>query len=71
MRARSILRATLIYGEITLEALTTILLVSALAIKKTLGRTMSMKALAYIYSVFFAASAMEVGFINLLVTVAT
>jgi hypothetical protein len=31
---------------------------------------MSMKALAYIYGLFFVASIMEVGFINLLVTVA-
>jgi len=79
----SILRgATLIYGRINLEALPIILLVSApigiiegygiyLTIKKTLGRTMSMKALAYIYGVFFVASVMEVGFINLLVTVAS
>ena len=77
----SILRgATLIYGGINLEALPLILLVSApigiiegygiyLTIKRTLGRTMSMKALAYIYGIFFAASIMEVGFINLLITV--
>ena len=78
----SILRgATLIYGGINLEALPLILLVSApigivkgygiyLTIKKTLGRTMSMKALAYIYGVFFVASVIEVGFINLLTKVA-
>jgi hypothetical protein len=69
--------ATLIKGGITLETLPLILLVSApvgivegygiyLTIKKTLGRTMSMRALAYIYGVFFVASVMEVGFINLL-----
>jgi len=79
----SILRgATLIYGGINLEALPLILLVSApigiiegygiyLTIKKTLSRTMSLKALAYIYGVFFVASVMEVGFINLLITVAS
>jgi hypothetical protein len=79
----SILRgATLIYGGINLEALPLILLVSApigiiegygiyLTLKKTLGRTMSMKALVYIYGIFFVASIMEVGFINLLITVAT
>jgi len=78
----SILRgATLINGGVTLETLPLILLVSApvgivegygiyLTIKKTLGRTMTMKALAYIYGVFFVASVMEVGFINLLMTVA-
>ena len=78
----SILRgATLIYGGINLEALPLFLLVSApigiiegygiyLTIKKTLSRTMSMKDLAYIYGVFFVASIMEVGFINLLMMVA-
>jgi hypothetical protein len=73
----SILRgATLINGGVTLETLPLILLVSApvgiiegygiyLTIKKTLSRKMTMKALAYIYSVFFLASLMEVGFIHL------
>jgi len=75
----SILRgATLINGGVTFETLPLILLISApvgivegygiyLTIKKTLGRTMTMKALAYIYGVFFVASVMEVGFINLLI----
>ena len=74
----SILRgATLINGGVTFETLPLILLISApvgivegygiyLTLKKTLGRTMTMKALAYIYGVFFVASVMEVGFINLL-----
>lgn len=78
----SILRgATLMNGGVTLETLPLILLVSApvgivegygiyLTIKKTLGRTMTMRALAYIYGVFFVASLMEVGFINLLITFA-
>jgi hypothetical protein len=78
----SILRgATLINGGITLETLPLVLLISApvgivegygiyLTIKKTLSRTMSMKGLAYIYGVFFAASLLEVGFINLLLTAA-
>jgi hypothetical protein len=78
----SILRgATLINGGITLETLPLILLVSApvgivegygiyLTLKKTFGRTMTIKGLAYIYGVFFVASIMEVGFINLLITVA-
>ena len=78
----SILRgATLIYGSVTFEALPLILLVSApigiiegygiyLTIKRTLSRTMTMRALAYIYGVFFVASIMEVGFISLLVTIA-
>jgi hypothetical protein len=42
-----------------------------LTLKKTLGRTMSTKALAYIYGIFFAASVMEVGFINLLTLLAS
>ena len=79
----SILRgATLINGGVTFETLPLILLISApvgivegygiyLTIKKTLGRTMSMKGLCYIYGVFLAASIMEVGFINVLVTFAT
>jgi hypothetical protein len=79
----SILRgATLINGGVTLETLPLILLISApvgivegygiyLTIKKTLGRTMSMRGLCYIYGVFLAASIMEVGFINVLVTFAT
>jgi hypothetical protein len=32
---------------------------------------MTTKALAYIYGVFFVASVMEVGFINLLISFAT
>jgi len=79
----SILRgATLINGSVTLETLPLILLISApvgiiegygiyLTIKRTLSRTMTMKALASIYGVFFLASLMEVGFIKLLVTFAT
>lgn len=79
----SILRgATLIYGGINIEVLPLILLISApigiiegygiyLTIKKTLARTMSIKDLAYIYGVFFIASIMEVGFINMLILVAT
>jgi hypothetical protein len=78
----SILRgATLINGGVTLETLPLILLISApvgtiegygiyLTIKKTLSRTMSIKVLAYIYGVFFVASLLEVGFINLLITFA-
>ena len=79
----SILRgATLINDGVTFETLPLILLISApvgiiegygiyLTIKRTLSRTMTMKALASIYGVFFLASLMEVGFINLLITFAT
>ena len=78
----SILRgATLINGGVTLETLPLILLISTpvgiiegygiyLTIKRTLSRTMTMKALAYIYGVFFLASVMEVAFIHLLITFA-
>jgi len=74
----SILRgATLINDGIILETLPLILLISApvgivegygiyLTIKKSLSRTMSMRGLSYIYGVFFVASVMEIGFINLL-----
>jgi hypothetical protein len=79
----SILRgATLINGGVTLETLPLILLISApvgiiegfgiyLTIKRTLSRTMTIKALAFIYGVFFLASLIEVGFINLLITFST
>ena len=79
----SILRgATLINGGVALENLPLILLVSApvgiiegygiyLTIKKTLGRTITTKALSYIYTIFLLASVVEVSFINLLTTLAT
>ena len=79
----SILRgATLINGGVALENLPLILLVSApvgiiegygiyLTIKKTLSRTITTRALSYIYSIFLLASIVEVGFINLLTTLAT
>jgi len=79
----SIIReSNLLYGRIKVEDLPLILLISApmgiiegygmyLTIKKTLSRTMSMKDLAYIYSIFLIAAIIEVGFINLLKLVAT
>jgi hypothetical protein len=79
----SILRGSnLLYGEISVESLPLILLVSApigiiegygiyLTIKKTLSRAMSVKDLAYIYGIFLIAAIMEVGFINLLIWVST
>jgi hypothetical protein len=79
----SILRgATLINGGVALENLPLILLVSApvgiiegygiyLTIKKTLSKTITTRALFYIYSIFLLASIVEVGFINLLATLAT
>lgn len=74
----SILRgANFFFGGVMVEALPSILLVSApigiiegygiyITIKKTLSRTMSMKDLAYIYGIFIVAAVIEVSFINLL-----
>ena len=78
----SILREGNLFGGVSVEALPLILLISApmgilegygmyLTIKKTLSRTMSMKDLAYIYSIFLIAAIIEVGFINLLISVST
>jgi hypothetical protein len=74
----SILRGGSLLGGISVENLPLILFISApigivegygiyLTIKKTLSRTMSTKGLVYIYVIFFIASIMEVGFINLLI----
>jgi len=77
----SIVRSSiLLYGRFSLEDLPTMLLISMpigiiegygmyLTISKTLGRTMSTKDLVFIYCIFFIAAIIEVGFINLLVTV--
>lgn len=74
----SILRgSTLIFGAIDIGALPKVLVVSApigiiegygiyLTIKKALSRMISLKDLAYIYSIFFIAAVMEVSFIRLL-----
>ncbi|MEM3703438.1 MAG: hypothetical protein QXX79_03330 [Candidatus Bathyarchaeia archaeon] len=73
---------TLIYGQIAIETLPMILLMSTpvgliegygvyLTIKNTLSRTLSMKGLIYIYSIFLVAAVVEVGFISLLVKVLT
>jgi len=74
----SILRGSnMLYGEIEIETLPLILLISApigivegygiyLTIKKTLSNAMSMKDLALIYGIFLVAAVMEVGFINAL-----
>jgi hypothetical protein len=77
----SILRGSnLIYGGILLNVLPQLILVSTpigivegygiyLTIRKTLSRTISMKDLTYIYGIFLVAAVMEVGFINLLISV--
>lgn len=74
----SILRAsTLVYGQVFLETLALIIIVSTPnailegygifhTIEKTLKRKMSLKALAAIYTVFFIAAIIEVGYIQLL-----
>ena len=78
----SILRgSTLISGGVSVDRLPLIILISTpigivegygiyLTIKKTLGREITMKNLAFIYGIFLVAAIMEVGFINLLRSVA-
>ena len=69
--------ADLFLGRIVVEALPTILLVSApiglvegygiyLTIRKTLSRTMTIKDLVCIYGIFLVAALIEVCFINIL-----
>jgi len=64
------------FGEIAVETLPSIFLASApigaiegygvyLTIRKTLGRTMTMKNLVYIYGIFFAAAILEISLINI------
>jgi len=78
----SVLRGSSLLGGVSIEALPLILLVSApigivegygiyLTIEKTLSRTMSTRALAYVYCIFLVAAVMEVGFINILVKATT
>jgi hypothetical protein len=78
----SILRGGSLLGGISVESLPLILLISTpiglvegygiyLIIKKTLSRSMSMKDLLYIYSIFLIAAIMEVAFINLLIWVSS
>jgi hypothetical protein len=74
----SIFRAsTLLYGQVFVETLPLVILLSApngiiegygifQTIEKTLKRTMTMKDLAFIYMLFFAAAVIEVGYIQLL-----
>jgi hypothetical protein len=74
----SIFRAsTIVYGSVALDTLAVVLLLSLpngmiegygiyLTIKKTLGRTMTMKDLLAIYLLFLIAAVVEVGFVQLL-----
>jgi hypothetical protein len=74
----SILRAsTLVYGQVFVETLALIILLSTpnailegygifQTIERTLKRKMSMKALAAIYTIFFIAAVIEVGYVQLL-----
>jgi len=74
----SILRAsTLLYGQVIINTLGLIILVSApngiiegygifQSIQKTLKKSMTMKDLAIIYSIFFLGAILEVGFIQVL-----
>jgi len=69
--------STLVYGQVFVETLPLVILLSApngiiegygifQTIEKTLKRTMTMKDLAIIYTFFFAAAVIEVGYIQLL-----
>ncbi|RLI29674.1 hypothetical protein DRO50_01080 [Candidatus Bathyarchaeota archaeon] len=69
---------TLLYGGVSIEALPLILLISTpvaliegygiyLTIKKTLGRTMRIKDMAFIYLIFLVAAVMEISFIYALI----
>jgi hypothetical protein len=74
----SILRAsTLVYGQVFVETLLLVILLSTpnailegygifQTIERTLKRKMSMKALAAIYTIFFIAAVIEVGYVQLL-----
>jgi len=74
----SIFRASMIvFGSIVLDGLATIILLSLpngiiegygiyLTIKKTLGRSVTMRDLLTVYSLFFVAAVVEIGFIQLL-----
>lgn len=74
----SILRASmLVYGQVLVDTLALIILLSTpnaiiegygifQTIEKTLKRKMTMKALAAIYTLFFVAALIEVGYVHLL-----
>jgi hypothetical protein len=77
----SILRAsTLVYGKVEISTLGWILLISTpngliegygifLTLKKTLKRSIKIKDLAFVYSLFLMAAILEVGFIQLLCSI--
>jgi len=74
----SILRASmLVYGQVFVDTLALVILLSTpnaiiegygifKTIEKTLKRNMTMKALAAIYTIFFVAALIEVGYVHLL-----
>ena len=74
----SILRASmLVYGQVFVDTLALVILLSTpnaliegygifKTIEKTLKRKMTMKALAGIYTIFFVAALIEVGYVHLL-----
>ena len=74
----SILRAsTLVYGQVFVQTLLLVILLSTpnailegygifQTIERTLKRKMSLKALAAIYTIFFIAAVIEVGYVQLL-----
>jgi len=79
----SILRAsTLVRGQVDVNTLTLVILLSLpnglvegygifQAIKKTLKKNLTMRGLAVIYSIFFVAAVVEVGFVQALLWIST
>jgi len=77
----SILRASmLVYGQVFVDTLALVILLSTpnaiiegygifQTIEKTLKRKMTMKALAAIYTLFFVAALIEVGYVHLLMAI--
>jgi len=67
----------LVYGQVFVDTLALVILLSTpnaiiegygifKTIEKTLKRNMTMKALAAIYTIFFVAALIEVGYVHLL-----
>jgi len=79
----SVLRAsTLVHGEVDVNTLALVILLSLpnglvegygifQAIKKTLKKTLAMRDLAVIYTIFFIAAVIEVGFVQVLLWVSS
>jgi hypothetical protein len=79
----SIFRAgTLLQGQVVINTLVPVILVSApngiiegygifQCIQKTLKKSMTLRDLAFIYSIFFAAAVLEVGLVQVLLWISS